>query len=122
MSEITFEKPIIYSKKEKLEKVLQLLKVSDFVTKKDIADCLGWTLPKHDRSVRDIIAEIAQTHPIISTSDNNKGFKLAKDKCDCDMVKHSMLELVSRIEEIRKRSIPLNKFLKHNNETITLFD
>ena len=122
MTEITFEKPKILNQKQREEEVLMLLFMSEFVTKKDIADCLGWDAVKRDRSIRDLVATISQSHPIISTSDNNKGYKLAQSKCDCDMVKHSYQELISRMDELRKRSVPLLKFLKHNNETITLFD
>jgi hypothetical protein len=122
MSEIIFEKPKILNHEQRLKEVEWLLFTSEFITKKDIADCLGWTLPKYDRQIRMIIADISQRQPIISTSDNNKGYKLAQSKSDCDMVKHSLLELQSRIDQLRKRSISLQKFLKHNNDTITLFD
>jgi len=122
MNEITFEKPKILNLEERIKEVGFFLYTNEFVTKKDIADLLGWDAVKKDRQIRDLIATISQVQPVISTSDNNKGYKLAQSPSDCDMVKHSLLELQSRIDELRKRSIPLQKFLKHNNQSITLFD
>lgn len=119
---IEFEKPKISKFNERCNQVLEFLKVSGYVTKADIANHLGWHLPKYDRQIRDIIANISWHNPIISTSDTNKGFKLARDYEDCESAKHSWAELDSRIEELQKRKRPLIKFLDERKIKLTLFD
>ena len=94
----------------------------DFITKKEIAQQLGWDYIKKDRQIRMLVSELAQKYPIISTSDNNKGFKLAKDPSDIDFVKQSWAENSSRQDELTKRNRPLIKFLEKYNSGITLFD
>lgn len=122
MPGIEFTKPKISKFNERCNQVLEFLKRSDYVTKSDIANLLGWTLPKYDRSIRDIIANISWHNPIISTSDTNKGFKLAKDYDDAELVKHAWAEIDSRIEELAKRKRPLIKFLDERKIKLTLFD
>jgi len=117
-----FKKPVITKFEERCKRVFYWLQVCDYVTKPQIAEFLGWQYPKSDRQVRDIISAISQKHPIVSTSDTNKGFKLAKDPSDLEAVKHSWAELDSRIEELNKRKRPLIKFLDDRNAKITLFD
>ena len=116
-----FEKPKISKFNERCNKVLEFLKVSGYVTKADIANHLGWTWPHKDRQIRDIIATISWHNPIVSTSDTNKGFKLAKDYEDAELVKHSWAEIDSRIAELSKRKKPLIKFLDDRNIKLTLF-
>lgn len=122
MPEVEFKKPTISKFEERCKRVFYWLQVRDYVTKPQIAEFLGWQYPKTDRQIRDIISSISQKHPIVSTSDTNKGFKLAKDPSDIELVKHSFNELNSRIDEMNKRKRPLMNFLNNNNSTLTLFD
>ena len=117
-----FTKPPISKFQERCKMVFQWLQVRDYVTKPQIAEFLGWQYPKTDRQIRDIISSISQKHPIVSTSDTNKGFKLAKDPSDITLVMHSWKEIDSRIQELNKRKRPLIKFLDDRNAKITLFD
>lgn len=115
-------KPQISKFNERCKQVILFLEGRDYVTKNEIALELGWEYPKSDRQIRMLIADISQHYPIISCSDSNRGYKLAKDMSDVDLAKHSMLELISRIDEMRKRTTPLNNFLKRHHTSITLFD
>jgi hypothetical protein len=117
-----FKKPQVSKFNERCGKVLEFMRQRDYVTKADIAEFLGWTLPKHERQIRDIVANISWYYPVVSTSDTNKGFKLAKDDADAELVKHAWAEIDSRIEELAKRKRPLIKFLDKRNIKITLFD
>lgn len=120
--EPVFKKPTVDKMNERCKVVLEFLQQQSFVTKPEIARLLNWTYPKHDRQIRDIIATISQKHPIISCSDNNNGYKLAKDIEDGELVKQSWAEIDSRIEELTKRKRPLVKFMDRFNLKITLFD
>jgi len=117
-----FEKPQISKFNERCNQVLEFLKTRDYVTKAEIANHLGWTWPHKDRQIRDIIANISWHNPIISTSDTNKGFKLAKDYDDAVLCKHAWAEIDKRISELAKRKIPLIKFLDERKIKLTLFD
>lgn len=114
-------KPTITKFQERAKEVFSHLQKNDFVTKKEIAELLNLPLPKYDRQIRDLIAHISHRHPIISTSDSNKGWKLAKDETDIELVKHSWAEIDKRAEELIKRKRPLIKFLDARNVKITLF-
>lgn len=118
---IDFSKPKISKFNERCDMVVEFLKKREYVTKAEIAEHLGLVWPKQDRQIRDMIAHISWIYPIVSTSDTNKGYKLAKEVSDVEAAKHSLLELYSRIDEIRKRSVPIVNFLKNNNSTLTLF-
>ena len=118
---IVFDKPKINKFQERKEKVLKLLMDSEFVTKPKIAELLEWQYPKSDRQIRMIIEDISHTYPIISTSDTNKGYKLAKSIDDAEHVKHSWAEIDSRIHELSKRKKPLVKFMDKHGIRITLF-
>lgn len=117
-----FIKPPISKFNERCNQVLEFLKTRDYVTKNDIAQHLGWSWPHKDRQIRDIIANISWHNPIISTSDTNKGFKLAKDYSDSEGCKHAWAEIDKRILELTKRKKPLIKFLDDRNIKLTLFD
>lgn len=116
------EKPPISKFNERCKQVILFLEGRDYVTKNEIALELGWEYPKTDRQIRNLISSISQSHPIISCSDSNRGYKLAKDPSDGELVKHSWAEIDSRIEELTKRKRPLIKFLDKHKLPITLFD
>ena len=122
MPDIEFAKPKISKFNERCDSVLEFMKNRDYVTKSEIANHLGWTWPHKDRQIRDIISNISWFHPIVSTSDTNKGYKLAKDNSDIELCKHAWAEIDSRIEELAKRKRPLIKFLDARKAKITLFD
>ena len=117
-----FKKPTVTKFKERCEQVYEFMCYRDYVTKPEIAKLLQMSYPRCDRQIRDIIATLAQTYPIVSTSDTNKGYKLAREVHDLELCKHSWAELSSRIDELNKRMKPLIKFLQKHKAAITLFD
>lgn len=106
--EMAFEKPMSENQKENGNKLYRFMKYNDFVTKEQMLAHLGWDKTK-DRQLRDLISMIAKKVPVISTSDS-KGYKIAKDKADLELVEHAWAELASRIEELTKRIMPLMQF------------
>jgi hypothetical protein len=101
------EKPKLTRVQERANKLYEYLKTQDdYVTKEQIGVYLG---VKDERSVREVISLLATKKPILSNS-GNKGYKLAKSKQDLEDLKHSWMELDSRIEELAKRREPLIKF------------
>ena len=121
-TQLTFEKPVILKFYQKVEIVVALLAVKEYLTKEEIAVALGWEYPKKDRQIRLLMEEIRHLHPIISTSDTNKGYRLAKREEDISLVKHAWAEIDSRIGQLNKNKKPLLQFLKKYNANITLFD
>lgn len=105
---MAFEKPMSENQKENGNKLYRFMKYNDFVTKEQMLDHLGWDKTR-DRQLRELISMIAKKVPVISTSDN-KGYKIAKDYKDLEMVEHAWAELSSRIEELNKRIEPLMQF------------
>lgn len=100
-------KPKLTRVQERANRLYEYLKTQDdYVTKEQIGIVLG---VKDERSVREIISLLATKKPILSNS-GNKGYKLAKSKQDLEDLKHSWMELDSRIEELQKRREPLIKF------------
>lgn len=119
---MTPKKPSINKIEQRAEQAYEFMKGKGFVTKPQLADLFGWDYPKNDRQIRDVISVCAQKYPIISTSDSNKGFKVATAG-DIAGVDHSIAELLSRITELQKRVKPLMD-LKQNpttNSTYNLF-
>ena len=105
---MAFEKPMSENQKENGNKLFRFMKYNDFVTKEQMLNCLGWDKTK-DRQLRDLISCIAKKVPVISTSDS-RGYKIAKTKDDLELVEHTWAEISSRIEELKKRIIPLMEF------------
>jgi hypothetical protein len=99
-------KPSTSKIEQRAEEAYEFMKGKGFVTKPQLADLFGWQYPKNDRQIRDVISVCAQKYPIISTSDSNKGFKVA-GVGDMAGVEHSIAELLSRISELQKRIKPL---------------
>ena len=100
-------KPKLTRVQERANKLYEYLKTQDdYVTKEQIGVYLDI---KDERSVREVISLLATKKPILSNS-GNKGYKLAKSKQDLEDLKHSWMELDSRIEELQKRREPLIKF------------
>lgn len=62
-----------------------------------------------ERAIREIMSVLAKKVPIISTSDK-KGYKLAINESDLELVEHTWAEISSRVEELQKRIAPLAKF------------
>ena len=118
---IDFSKPKISKFNERCDMVVEFLKKREYVTKAEIAEHLGLVWPKQDRQIRDMIAHISWIYPIVSTSDTNKGYKLAKEMSDVELVKHSWAEIDKRILELSKRKRPLIAFLDKRNVKLTLF-
>ena len=105
---MAFEKPMSENQKENGNKLYRFMKHNDFVTKEQMLAHLGWDKTR-DRQLRDLISMIAKKVPVISTSDS-KGYKIAQDKADLELVEHAWAELSSRIEELNKRIMPLMEF------------
>ena len=119
---MTPKKPSINKIEQRAEQAYEFMKGKGFVTKPQLADLFGWEYPKNDRQIRDVISVCAQKYPIISTSDSNKGFKVA-NAGDMAGVDHSIAELLSRIAELQKRVKPLMDLKQKptTNATYTLF-
>lgn len=101
------EKPITDNMKQKCNEFWRYMKAkNDYVSKSELMNYFHIT---NERTVRDIISNLATKVPIISTSDN-KGYKLALTKSDLEECEHTFAELSSRIEELQKRIEPLIKF------------
>jgi DNA-binding winged helix-turn-helix (wHTH) protein len=83
---------------------------NDIVTKEKMLAVLGWD-SKKDRQLRDLLSMIGKKKPLIATSDQ-RGYKIAKTKDDLEEVRHQYNELMSRIENLRERVIPLSEFYK----------
>jgi hypothetical protein len=110
-SKLLFEKPTILNRNEVVTKVYLLLSSGQKQTRSQLIVELGWPLTKtSDRRVRDIIAEIAWAHPVISTS-NQKGYRIAlpTDLEDCE---HEYKEILSRIKQMAKRLKPLREIIR----------
>ncbi len=102
-----YKKPITENMKQKCNDFWRYMKSkNDYVTKSELMSHFNI---KNVRTVRDVISYLASRVPIISTSDN-KGYKLAINESDLELVKHTWAELSSRIEELQKRIEPLIKF------------
>lgn len=106
---MNIEKPLTENQKVNGNKLYRFMMKNDWVTKEQMFNCLGWSAKK-DRQLRDLISEIAKRVPVISTSDS-KGYKIAKNEQDKELVIHQKLEMLSRIEELRKRINPLDIFI-----------
>lgn len=102
-----YKKPITENMKQKCNDFWRYMKSkNDYVTK---AELMSHFNIKNERTVRDVISTLASRAPIISTSDN-KGYKLAINESDLELVEHTWAELSSRVEELQKRIEPLIKF------------
>lgn len=114
------EKPITDKVKERCKIIVEYLKLKDYVTKKELCFVLGFEMNEsNERRVRDLVSLVSKYYPIISTSDSNKGYKLAKYISDLEDVEHSWKELDSRMEDMALRRKPLIKFFeKHKQNTI----
>jgi hypothetical protein len=107
---MTTKKPITPKIEQRAEQAYQFMLGKGYVTKGELAELFGWEYPKQDRQIRDVISVLSHKYPIISLSDSNKGFKLAQNDSDLEQVKHSIAEINSRINELRKRLTPLIDF------------
>lgn len=110
------EKPITENQKEIGNKLYKLFYKSEWLTKEEMLEYLGWDMKK-ERQLRDIISLIAKRVPIISTSDS-KGYKLAKTQEDKQLVIGTWMEIDSRIEELSKRRKPLQEFCEKFGGTL----
>ena len=118
---IDFSKPKISKFNERCDMVVEFLKKREYVTKAEICQLLNWSYPAKDRQTRDLIAHISQQYPIVSTSDTNKGYKLAKEVSDIEGCKHTFAELSKRRDELLNRIKPIIKFLDKHKANLTLF-
>lgn len=94
------------NEKQLAQKILTLLQENEYCTRRHLAVELDVT----DRTVRLLVSRLAQTYPIISSSKNGKGYKLAKGYLDLTETAHAIAELESRIIELDKRLHPLLDF------------
>jgi hypothetical protein len=101
------EKPITDNMKHKVNECYLFLKgIGRYATKEEIGDYLGVS---NERTVRDIIALLATKKPILAHS-GGKGYKLCRSETDLEDAEHTLAELSSRMEEIKKRMQPLYAF------------
>ena len=80
-------------------------------TKTEIGEAIGI---KSERRIRYVLSYLAQTKPVIATSDH-KGYMIAQKDKDYDKALHTWKELSSRIEELEKRIKPLIKFIDNHS-------
>ena len=99
-------KPITDKMREKANALFVIMKDGKWHTKEELGAKLGI---KNERSVRDVISTLSKRRPIISTSDG-KGYKLALYVSDMEDVRHTWMELDSRIEELEARRQSLIEF------------
>ncbi len=106
------EKPQITAIQERANIIYRYLRAKqDYCTKKELCFVLGWEYnTSNERRIRDILSLLSHKKPIIATSDNNKGYKLAQTQQDIEEVEHTWKELDKRIEEIENRKKPLISF------------
>lgn len=65
-----------------------------------------------ERAIRMTLSEISFYYPVIATSDR-RGYRIATDEDDdINDVKHTVNELLSRCNQLKKRCKPLIAFLK----------
>ena len=115
---IPFSKPVVLNFETKKKIILEALQEKDSITKPELCKLLGWEYNSNkDRQIRDIVADIAKEYPIISTSDNNKGFRLAKTAADVEEVEHTWKEFDKRILEMNNRKKALIEFYKKHKYT-----
>ena len=101
-----YEKPITDNMKQRANTLYKYMKANGTVTKEEVCRICG---VKSERQARDIISVVASIKPVISTSDS-KGYRLAVAVQDYDDVSHTAAEIVSRIEELKRRLAPLTAF------------
>lgn len=113
-------KPLVLNFETKKKIVLDALQTNDWLTKPELCKLLNWEYNSNkDRQIRDLVAEIAKEYPILSASDNKRGFKLAKPqtKEDVEEVEHTWKEFDKRIKEMQLRKQPLIDFYAANKYT-----
>lgn len=93
----------------KLNALVRMLRKGK-LTKEDIMSAFD----TDERTARDMVSEIAQRLPIPSNSDT-KGYKIANSPDDVPAVLHAYNENKKRAENILKRNIPLEEFLRRMN-------
>lgn len=91
--------------RNKLNSMYRLLK-QRFYTKKELMQVFNIG----ERQIRMMVSQISHRAPVISTSGDNAGYKVATSKEDLELVEASWAELSSRIEELTKRIMPLMSF------------
>lgn len=104
------KKPMTENEKKNGNLLYKYLMKNDVVSKEQMLNVLGWD-SKKDRQLRDLLSMIGKKKPLIATSDQ-RGYKIAKTKDDLEEVRHQYNELMSRIENLRERVIPLSEFYK----------
>lgn len=108
-----YEKPMTPNQKVWGNMLYKYMMRNDVLTKEQMLEYLGWDKNK-DRQLRELISLIAQKVPVVSTSDT-KGYKIAKTKADLEAVEHQKAEILSRINELKARLSPLDKFLQETS-------
>ena len=84
--------------------IYEYLLAHEYATRADIKILLGL---RSDRTARRHMAELAQSLPIISTSDG-RGYKLARTESE---LIHQRAENTKRAFEILRRNAPINRAL-----------
>lgn len=102
------KKPITENQRFYVNKLYNFLRKRDYTTKDEMFEFLGWNKTK-DRQLRDLLSLIGQKVPLISVS-SDRGYKIAKDESDLELVEHTWAELSSRTEILMERIKPLVKF------------
>lgn len=107
--ELLKNEPVLTQKqKDELNMVARLL-AKKWATKSEIQTMLGGC---NERTARDYISTIAKKVPVISISDD-KGYKRAMTKEDLELAIRSRDELRSRINQLKLRLEPLEKFINY---------
>lgn len=102
-----FKKPLTENMKQKARAVVDYLKSNErFVEKDELQEVIGCS---NERTVRDVIADVALYYPIIANS-KQSGYKLARRISDLDDVRQTWAEQSSRQIELERRMQPLIRF------------
>lgn len=99
--------------KDRLNEMYRLLK-NGYCSKQYLME----TFNLGERSIRQLIEIISHRYPVISSSSNNKGYKIATSDEDWEEVDNTARELSNRMQELEKRLKPLMRFITQEGRNL----
>lgn len=103
-----YEKPITQNVKDRAGKILDYLRFNRrFCTKHELMKVSGCT---NERSVRDVINLLRNLGCCIVSASDRKGYYLALNKGDLELVEHAWRETDKRIQELESMKSCFVKF------------
>lgn len=108
-----------YEKKKKIISKKYASIIADLTKETQYKEDLCLKYKYSERAIRMILSEISFYYPVIATSDR-RGYRIATDEDDdINDVKHTVNELLSRCNQLKKRCKPLIAFLKGGEKDVT---